>query len=55
MLIGAALCLSVSVAVAQKRAHDALKSITVSLYAFLVGLAFAVSTVVILTVELICV
>jgi hypothetical protein len=38
---------------AQKRAHDALKSITVSLYAFLVGLAFAVSTVVILTVELI--
>jgi hypothetical protein len=38
---------------AQERAHDALKSITVSLYAFLAGLAFAVSAVVILTVELI--
>lgn len=38
---------------AQKRRNDALKSITVSLYAFLAGLASAVLAVVVLTVELI--
>lgn len=38
---------------AQKRGNDALKSITVSFYAFLVGLAFAVLAVVVLTAELI--
>jgi hypothetical protein len=38
---------------AQKRADSALKSITVSLYAFLVGLAFAVGVIAILTAELI--
>jgi hypothetical protein len=38
---------------AQKRGDGALKSITVSLYSFLIGLAFAVLAVVILTVELI--
>jgi preprotein translocase subunit SecG len=38
---------------AQKRADDALKSITVSLYAFLVGLGFAVVSVGVLIVELI--
>jgi predicted PurR-regulated permease PerM len=37
----------------QKRADDALKSITVSLYAFLVGLGFAVVSVGFLIVELI--
>lgn len=38
---------------AQKRGNDALKSITVSLYALLIGLALAALSVVILTVELI--
>ncbi len=38
---------------AQKRGDDALKSITVSLYSFLVGLALAVSAIATLTVELI--
>jgi predicted PurR-regulated permease PerM len=38
---------------AQKRGDDALKSITVSLYAFLVGLGFAVVSVGVLIVELI--
>jgi len=38
---------------AQEGGNDALKSITVSLYAFLVGLAFTVVAVAILTVELI--
>lgn len=36
---------------AQKRGNDALKSITVSLYAFLAGLVLVVSAVVVLTVE----
>ena len=36
---------------AQERGNDALKSITVSLYAFLAGLAFAVVAVALLTVE----
>jgi hypothetical protein len=38
---------------AQKRADSALKSITISLYSFLGGLAFAVGVIAVLTVELI--